>query len=135
MAARPAGVTSDLARGYRLKEVLEKILPNSSRSAKSRELGAVESSLRNWESGSNIDNRVLARIYELGGDVSYILTGSKLEKSPANSELTAAQVRVISEVQRLVSILLEIQKDAMADPEVADKYASSLSSFLKDIGA
>jgi hypothetical protein len=78
MTGRIEGSTACKARGYRFAEEIEKLfLGKSSRLSRAEDLGVTESALRRWESGSNIDNRMLGSLMLRDVNVLYILTGKR----------------------------------------------------------
>jgi transcriptional regulator with XRE-family HTH domain len=122
MSPRIAGATKDLERGKRLKKVLKKMFPKTkSRNQKAEKLGVPESSLRNWEAGMNIDNRALAKLGELGGDIYYILTGKKNLENVSN--LTPAQ-------QLIIDDSIEEIRDALAGIENLEKRIAAARRLM-----
>jgi hypothetical protein len=133
MSPRKEGSTKDLGRGKRIKEILENIFPEiNSRTQKAKALGFNEANLRSWESGSNIDNRALAKLLELGVDIGYILTGEKSHKEV--SDLNPAQQLIVEDALEEISETLGVIEDAekrLASARCAMKHAIEDPGFAE----
>lgn len=129
-------IKADPERGLRLKKILGKMYPDAISEAALSEkfaedlIGIASSrSIRDWFKGRNIDNRALAKIQEMGGDICYLLTGRECEvRATTKVDLTEDQKDMLEELSRARNTHLKLLNHAMND---AQKYLDGLSDIAK----
>lgn len=120
---------NDLERGKRFLEIRKKIFENKSRREVGEILGGYEQSrIRTWENGYPIPNTALIKLYELGVDIVYLLSGEKSDVQK-DAGLTEAQKAILDLSKKMMSEGLDLFKEG----EKIARSALTNPNFAKQI--